>query len=119
MLDLLTLPFRLFFGIVFGLLALPFALLAIPFALLFLPFLLLRVFIKTAVALVMLPVVLLAVVIGIGATLFAVALAVALPLLADRLSRLLRVGHREALYTTESGNRVVRPHFRAASAARD
>ena len=41
MLWLLTLPFRLFFGIVFGLLALPFALLAIPFALLLLPFLLL------------------------------------------------------------------------------
>jgi len=35
MVSLLTLPFRLAFGILFALLALPFALLAIPFVLLF------------------------------------------------------------------------------------
>ena len=63
---LLTLPFRIAFGLLFALIALPFALLALPFALLALPFLLLRLVIKTAVALVVLPLVLLIGALGWG-----------------------------------------------------
>ena len=64
MVSLLTLPFRLVFGILFGLIALPFALLALPLALLYLPFLLLRVLLKGIVGLVLLPFVLVAAVIA-------------------------------------------------------
>ena len=81
MFHLLTLPFRLFFGLVFGLLALPFALLAIPFALLFLPFLLIRLLIKTTVFLIVLPVALLVGALALVATLFAFSLAMLVPLL--------------------------------------
>jgi hypothetical protein len=81
MFHLITLPFRLLFGIIFGLLALPFALLALPLALLFLPFLLLRFVVKTTVFLILLPIVLLVGAIVLVATLFAVSLAVLVPLL--------------------------------------
>lgn len=74
MFFLLTLPFRIVFGLLFGILL-------VPFALLFLPFLLLRLVIKSLVLLVALPFVLLAV--G-GAALFAfvaILFAVMIPLL--------------------------------------
>jgi hypothetical protein len=77
MISLLTLPFRLVFGILFGLLALPFALLAIPLALLYLPFLLLRLAFKALVGLVLLPFVLIGTVI---VALVAVSLGVLVPL---------------------------------------
>jgi hypothetical protein len=76
MFEILTLPFRLVFGIFCSLLALPFALLAIPFALLYLPFLFLRFLVKAVVALVMLPFVLFAAIIGIGIGLALVAISV-------------------------------------------
>jgi hypothetical protein len=79
---LLLLPFRLLFGVVFGLLALPFVLLLLPVALvLWIPFMILRFTLKLAVMAVVLPIVAIAV---IGATLLAgVALfaAVVVPLL--------------------------------------
>jgi len=65
---LLTLPFRLAFGLLFGVLLL-------PFALLFLPFLLLRVVLKSLVLLVALPFVLLAVGAAIVVALIAVKVA--------------------------------------------
>jgi hypothetical protein len=74
MFFLLTLPFRL----AFGLLA---AVLFIPFALLFLPFLLLRFVIKSLVLLAVLPFVLLAVGAALVVALIAVILAVIVPLL--------------------------------------
>lgn len=84
MFHLLTLPFRIVFGLLFGLLALPFALLALPFALFFavlwLPFLLLRFVIKAVVGLVLLPVMLVVAVIVGAALLFAFSMAVLLPL---------------------------------------
>jgi hypothetical protein len=80
MFDILTLPFRLVFGILCSLLALPFALLAIPFALLYLPFLVLRFLVKAIVALVMLPFVLFAAIIGIGLALVAISVFLILPL---------------------------------------
>ncbi len=84
MFHLLTLPFRIVFGLFFGLLALPFALLLLPFALigsvLFLPFLLLRFVIKAAVGLLVLPIVLLLAGIVCVALFFAAALAVLIPL---------------------------------------
>jgi hypothetical protein len=84
MFSLLTLPFRIVFGLFFGLLALPFAFIAMPFALvgivLFLPFLLLRFVIKAAVGLVMLPVVLLLAGIVCAALLVAAAVAILIPL---------------------------------------
>ena len=48
MFCLLTLPFRLFFGLLFGLLFL-------PFTILLLPFILLRIILKAAFALIMVP----------------------------------------------------------------
>jgi hypothetical protein len=78
---LLTLPFRIVFGILFGLLALPFALLAAPFALLLLPFVLLRLIIKATIALVMLPVVLVVLAIGATVAFLTVSFAVLAPLL--------------------------------------
>jgi hypothetical protein len=84
MLSLLTLPFRLFFGILFGLLALPFAILgalvALPAALLLLPFLLLRFLFKTVVGLLVLPLMLLAAIVGIVAVSFTALLPLVLPI---------------------------------------
>lgn len=84
MVYLLTLPFRIVFGLFVGLLALPFALLLLPFALvgsiLLLPFLLIRFFVRAAVGLVVLPFVLLIGALVCGALLFAAALAVLVPL---------------------------------------
>ncbi len=83
MFFLLTLPFRIAFG-----------LLLLPFVLLFLPFLLLRVLIKSVVFLVALPFVLLTV----GAALLMAFIAVALPAddpaAAVRLHRALHLGGR-------------------------
>ena len=70
---LLTLPFRIFFGLLFGILML-------PFLFLFIPFLLLRVLFKTAFALFVLPIVLMVAVIGIMIAAFAVSLAILIPL---------------------------------------
>jgi hypothetical protein len=78
---LLTLPFRIVFGLLIGLVALPFAVLALPFALLLLPFLLLRVLIKTAVLVVVLPIVLLAAGAAVVLAFFAVSFAVLIPLI--------------------------------------
>ena len=74
MLFLLTLPFRIVFGLFFGLLFL-------PFTLLFLPFLLLRIIIKSAVMLIVLPFVLLAVGGALLVAMLAVGLALMVPLL--------------------------------------
>ena len=53
---LVSLPFRLLFGIVFGLLALPFAIVLLPFALLlWIPFLLLKVAFRLTAALLLVP----------------------------------------------------------------
>ena len=78
---LLTLPFRIVFGILCALVALPLALLALPFALLALPFLLLRFVIKAVVTLALLPVILFVTLIGVVAGFFALSLAIAVPLL--------------------------------------
>jgi hypothetical protein len=57
MIWLLLLPFRLLFGVVFGVLALPFVILLLPFALLlWLPFALLRLTLKVIVGLVIFPI---------------------------------------------------------------
>src|SRR5581483_10814020 len=84
MFHLLTLPFRIVFGLFFGLLALPFALLCLAFAVvgavLFLPFLLLRFVLRAAVGLIVLPVVLVVAAIVCAALLFAAALEVLIPL---------------------------------------
>ena len=74
MFYLLTLPFRLAFGLLFGVLLL-------PFALLLLPFLLLRFVIKSLVLLVALPFVLLAVGAAMVVALIAVIFALMVPLL--------------------------------------
>ena len=84
MFHLLTLPFRIVFGVFFGLLALPFALLALPFALiglvLFLPFLLFRFVLRAALGLIVLPIVLLVAGLAFAALFFAAALAILIPL---------------------------------------
>jgi len=84
MFSLLTLPFRIVFGLFFGLLALPFALIGLPFALLFgllfLPFLLLRFVIRAAVGLVVLPIVLLVAGLVCAALFAAAAMAILVPL---------------------------------------
>jgi hypothetical protein len=80
MFYLLTLPFRIVFGVFLALLALPFLLLALPFALLALPFLLLRFVFKAIVGLVMLPIVLFVVLIVGAAMAFAFVMAVLVPL---------------------------------------
>ena len=72
--GLLTLPFRVFFGLLFGILFL-------PFAILFLPFLLLRLVIKAAVLVFILPFVLIAAVFAAGVALIAVVFAILAPLL--------------------------------------
>jgi hypothetical protein len=74
MFFLLTLPFRIVFGLFFGLLFL-------PFALLFLPFLLLRFVIRMAVMLIALPFALLAVGAALLCAVLAVGLVLAIPLL--------------------------------------
>ena len=81
MIYLLTLPFRLVFGIICSLLALPFALLALPLALLYLPFLLLRVLLKGIVGLVLLPFMLVAAVITAFVVVAAIVLGVIVPML--------------------------------------
>jgi hypothetical protein len=74
MFYLLTLPFRLAFGLLFCVLLVPFVLLALPF-------LLLRLVIKSLVLLVALPFVLLAVGVTMVVALIAVVFAVMVPLL--------------------------------------
>jgi hypothetical protein len=71
---LLTLPIRLFFGLLFGLIFL-------PLTILFLPFILLRLALKTLFGLIMLPFVLIVAFIGIAFALLAVSFAVLLPLM--------------------------------------
>jgi hypothetical protein len=66
MVWLLLLPFRLLFGIVFGLLALPFVILLLPFALLlWLPFALLGLTFRILTALIIVPFVAVAVLLGL------------------------------------------------------
>jgi hypothetical protein len=74
MLHLLTLPFRLAFGLLLGILLLPVAFIVIPL-------LLVRFVIKAAVALIMLPFALLLAAAGIVFAVVAVALAIIVPLL--------------------------------------
>jgi hypothetical protein len=69
MLWLLTLPIRIFFGI-----------LMLPFLFLVIPFLLLRVLFKTALALVVLPVVFVVAIIGVLIAALAVSFAILIPL---------------------------------------
>jgi len=65
MIWLLLLPFRLLFGVVFGLMALPFVILLLPFALvLWLPFAILRFTLKLAVGILVLPIVAIAMLVG-------------------------------------------------------
>lgn len=81
MFFLLTLPFRIVFGILGAILFLPIALVALPFAVLLLPFLLLRLVIKTAIFMLVLPFVLLAVLLAGGVAIVAVLCAMLAPLL--------------------------------------
>ena len=74
MFYLLTLPFRLFLGLLFGLIFL-------PLTILFLPFILLRLLLKTAFALIMLPFALVMAFIGIAFAVLAVSFAILIPLL--------------------------------------
>jgi hypothetical protein len=71
---LLTLPFRLFFCLLVGLIFL-------PFTILFLPFIILRIAVKAVFALVMLPIALLMGLVGIAVALVAVSFALLIPLL--------------------------------------
>jgi hypothetical protein len=71
---LLTLPFRLFFGLLCGLIFL-------PLTILFLPFILLRIFLKAAFALVMLPFALVMAFVGIVFAVLAVSFAILIPLM--------------------------------------
>src|SRR2546430_712115 len=99
MVYLLTLPFRILFGLVL----LPFALLALPFALLLLPFLILRFVVKAAVALVVLPFVLFIGVIVCVALAIAFSLAILVPLLPFALLAFFvwAVVHRSEEHTSE------------------
>ena len=74
MVHLLTLPFRLAFGLLLGILLLPFALLVIPF-------LLLRFVLKAVVAVIMLPFALIVAAVGVVFAAMAVALAIIVPLI--------------------------------------
>jgi hypothetical protein len=66
MIWLLLLPFRLLFGVVFGLVALPFVILLLPFALLlWLPFAILRFTLKLALGILVLPIVAIAMILGL------------------------------------------------------
>jgi hypothetical protein len=71
---LLTLPFRLVFGLLCGLIFL-------PLTILFLPFILLRIVLKTAFALVMLPFAFLMAFLGIAFAVLAVSFAILIPLM--------------------------------------
>ena len=73
MFYLLTLPFRLVFCVLFGLIFL-------PFTILFLPFLILRLILKAAFALFMLPIAIVTGFLGIAIALVAVAFALLIPL---------------------------------------
>ena len=73
MFYLLTLPFRLFFCLLFGLIFL-------PFTILFLPFIILRLILKAAVALFVLPIAIVTGFIGVMIALVAVAFALLIPL---------------------------------------
>ena len=73
MFYLLTLPFRLFFCLLFGLIFL-------PFAILFLPFLILKLILKATFALFMLPIAIVTGFLGIAIALVAVAFALLIPL---------------------------------------
>ncbi len=85
MLWLLLLPFRLLFGVVAGLIALPFVILLLPLALVvWLPFALLRLAFRLVFLVVMLPVMIIAAVVGVlavGAALVGAVLVPLLPLL--------------------------------------
>jgi len=70
---LLTLPFRLFFCLLFGLIFL-------PFAILFLPFLILKLILKATFALFMLPIAIVTGFLGIAIALVAVVFALLIPL---------------------------------------
>ena len=72
MFYLLTLPFRLFFCLLFGLIFL-------PFAILFLPFLILKLILKATFALFMLPIAIVTGFLGIAIALVAVAFALLIP----------------------------------------
>jgi hypothetical protein len=71
---LLTLPFRLLFGLLCGLIFL-------PLTILFLPFILLRILLKTAFALIMLPFALVMAFLGVAFAVLAVSFAILIPLL--------------------------------------
>ena len=73
MFYLLTLPFRLFFCLLFGLIFL-------PFTILFLPFIILRLILKAAVALLVLPIAIVTGFIGVVIALVAVTFALLIPL---------------------------------------
>ena len=73
MFYLLTLPFRLFFCLLFGLIFL-------PFTILFLPFIILRLILKVAFALFMLPIAIVTGFLGVAIALVAVAFALLIPL---------------------------------------
>ena len=74
MFYLLTLPFRLFFGLLCGLIFL-------PLTILFLPFIILRIILKTAFALIMLPFALVVAFLGIAFAAVAMFFALLLPLM--------------------------------------
>jgi hypothetical protein len=78
---LLTLPFRILFGVLLAVLVLPLAVLAVPLALLAIPFLLLRFVIKAAALFFVLPVVAVAVMLALGLALFVALCAMLAPLL--------------------------------------
>ena len=81
MLWLLLLPFRLAFGILFGIFMLPIVIILLPFALLlWLPFTLLRASLKLAFGLVVLPMVFVVLLLATLAAGVGLALALAVPL---------------------------------------
>ncbi len=93
MIWLLLLPFRLLFGVVFGLVALPFILLLLPFALLlWLPFAILRLTLKLAVGIVVLPILAIVMLLGLLVGGVAVAAAVLVPLIPLLVLGVLRLG---------------------------
>ena len=82
MIWLLLLPFRLLFGVVFGLVALPFVLLFLPIALLlWLPFAILRFTIKVVFGLILLPIVAVVMLAGLLVGGIAVAAAILIPVI--------------------------------------
>jgi hypothetical protein len=82
MVWLLLLPFRLLFGLVFGLLVLPFLVVLLPLALLFwVPFMLLRLTFRVLTALIIFPIVAVAVLLGLLVGGIALVGAILLPLI--------------------------------------